>query len=227
MINDISFYSEQGLQQIAHDQIWNGKGTESDPFIIQNANILGQAILIKNSSLYISFINCNFNHAQFEGCCNILLKDCTFEKLVLRRSKNFKINTSYISDIELSRTKQITFKKSIIINISTKFKRIKNITLEDCQINNDFLNYILNNNNRGFYPKIKEIIQSIIILFIYLIFYRLYWRTYDLESSDIVNVLLIFGLTVFLLLFLLFSFFCHCLVKRKNPKLLISANKSI
>ncbi len=196
MLNDIIFYSEQRLQQIAHDQIWNGKGTESDPFVIKNANILGQAILIKNSALYISFINCNFDRAEFEGCRNILLKDCTFEKLVLNKSKSFAINTSYISDIELSRIKQITFKKSIIIDMSTKFKRIKNIILEDCQINNDFLNYILNNDNRGFYPKIKEIIQSFMIMFGYFIFYRLFWRTYDLEYSDIVNLLLIFGLIV-------------------------------
>ncbi|TKJ19519.1 MAG: hypothetical protein CEE43_15280 [Promethearchaeota archaeon Loki_b32] len=96
MLNDIFFYSEQRLQRLAHDQIWKGKGTESDPFVIKNANILGQAILINNSSLYISFVNCNFDQAQFEGCHNILLKDCTFGKLVLSRCKSFKINTCFV-----------------------------------------------------------------------------------------------------------------------------------
>lgn len=132
MINDIIFYSEKGLQHLAHDQIWKGTGTNTDPFIIKNANILGQAILIKNSSLYISFINCNFNHVQFEGCSNILLKDCTFGKLVLSKSRSFEINTSYISNIELTRINQITFKENFIIDMSIKFKRIKNIILKDC-----------------------------------------------------------------------------------------------
>ena len=206
MLNDIFFYSEEGLQRLAHDQIWKGKGTEDDPFEIKNANILGQAILIKNSSLHITFVSCNFHLAQFDDCCNIILKDCNFEKLVLNNCMSIKINTSFISNLKLSRIKEISFKKTIIIDISTKFKRIKNITLEDCQINNDFLNYIMDKVNRGIYNKFKEIILSFVILLFYFISFRLFWATIDLGFSDIVNFVLISGLIISLLLFLLLCF---------------------
>ena len=225
-LDNMILYSEQRLQYLAHDQIWKGKGTESDPFVIENANILGQAILIKKSSLYISFINCNFDHAQFEACKNILLKDCTFETLSLSKSMKFKIYNCYISDLKFSRTKEIVIKKTVIFDVPTKF-RIKNIIFEDCQINNEFLDYVLRKKLGGFYSKIKEIIVSFIIIIILFIFYRLFWATYALNYSDVKSLFLIVSVIIVLLIILCFSSFYEYLAKRKVPKIIISESKKI
>ncbi len=224
MLNDIIFYSEQGLQNLAHDQIWKGKGTETDPFVIENANILGQAFLIRNSSLYISFINCNFDNAQFETCKNIMLKNCTFEILSLSKSRKFEINNCFVTDLKLSRTKETNLKKSVIIDVSTKF-RIKNIIFEDCQISNEFLNYILRKQLSGFYSKIKEIMGFYIIILILFIFYRLLWTPYELNYSDIKGLLLIAGLIIVLLIISILSSISEYLIKKKLPKIIVSEEK--
>ncbi|UCD00588.1 MAG: hypothetical protein JSV23_06775 [Promethearchaeota archaeon] len=218
--NDLLLYSEQRLQHLAHVQIWKGNGTESDPFIVGNANILGQAILLKNSSLHISFINCNFDHAQFEGCQNILLDNCTFGKLVLRKCKKFKIDKSYMTDLSFSRTKDVLFKNSIILNVSTKF-RIKQIFLKGCQINNSFLDYILKKNCSGLYSKIKEFITSIIIILCIFNSYRLIFLYYFLNSSEIINLLSFIGIIIALVIFLLLSLLYESIVKKKHPKIKI------
>ena len=218
--DEILSYSEQRLQCLAHDQIWKGKGTELDPFVVENANILGQAILLRKSSLCISFINCNFNHAQFEGCQNILLKNCTFSKLILKKCKKFKIEKNFITDLSFSRIRDIVFKESIILNVSTKF-RIKNTVFNNCQINNDFLDYILKKRRSGFYSKIKEIVTASIIILSFTIFYRFLFMCYVLNSSEIINLILFIGIIITLLTFYLFSLLYEYGVKKKHPKIKI------
>ena len=91
-------YSEQHLRTLAYDQIWKGKGVEHDPFIIENANVLGQTIFIKKSALALSFKNCNFDQVLFETCENVSMHNCTFRKLSLKRCKEFEFDSCYISD---------------------------------------------------------------------------------------------------------------------------------
>ena len=217
-------YSEQQLQSLAQDQIWKGKGTEFDPFVVENANILVQAIVLKKSSLYISFINCNFDLAQFESCQNIILENCTFNKLVLCKCKRFKINKSFITDLSFKKTKEVSFKTSIIFNTSTKVRNRK-IVFKDCQINNNFLDFILKKSRTGLYSKTKEIVTAIITILSFSIFYRFFFIRYLLISSEIVNILLCIGVILTLLLFLLFTLFYESVVKRKNPKIKILNNK--
>ena len=224
-VDSLSSYTEQRLQSIAHDQIWKGKGTEKDPFIVQNANILGQAITLTKSSLYLSFINCNFNHAQFEDCKNIFLKNCTFNNLILKKCMKFKIENSFITNLSFSRIKFIEFIKSIIFNVFSKF-RIKNTVFKDCQINNDFLDYILKKSNSGFYSKIKEIITAFIIILSLTLFYRSFFMFYVFNYSEIANILLYFIIIIALVAILLFSLLYEYLVIKKHPKIKILSTRS-
>ncbi|MFX1419735.1 MAG: hypothetical protein ACFE9N_12510 [Promethearchaeota archaeon] len=222
--DDLLSYTEQRLQSLAHDQIWKGKGTESDPFIVQNANILGQAILLNKSSLFLSFINCNFNHAQFERCKNILFENCTFSKLVLKKCKKFNIERSFITDLNFSRIRDISFKKSIIFKVSTKF-RIKNAVFDDCQINNDFLDYVLKKSMSGFYSKIKEIVSAFIIILSFTIFYRFIFMFSVFNSFELMNLLLFFGIVIVLLTFLLFSLIYEYGIRKRHPRIKILYTK--
>jgi hypothetical protein len=221
MLNDIIFYSEQGLQNLADDQIWKGKGTENDPFVIENANILGQAFSIKSCSLHISFIDCNFDNAQFDSCKNIVLKNCTFETLSLKKSMNFKINNCFITDLKLSKIKEINFSKTVIIGVSTKF-RIKKIIFEDCQINNEFINYILRKQLSGFYSKIKEIMGFYIIILLLFVFYRLFWTPYELTYSDVRSLFVIASVIIALLAISISSSICEYFIKKRLPKITVS-----
>ncbi|MFX0042969.1 MAG: hypothetical protein ACFE8L_08665 [Candidatus Hodarchaeota archaeon] len=216
----ISSYTEQRLQSLANEQIWKGTGTELDPFIVKNANILGQAILLNKTCLYISFINCNFDRVQFEGCQNILLKNCTFKKLVLNKCKKFQIDDSFINELSFSKTKHISFKNSIVLNVSKKY-RIKSIVFKDCQINNSFLDFILKKSNSGLYSNTKETVTSIIIIFVSLILFRLF----ILESTELGNLILYIVVTLLLLIFLLFSFFHEFKLRKKRPKIKILDNR--
>ncbi|MFW9818380.1 MAG: hypothetical protein ACFFE5_02125 [Candidatus Thorarchaeota archaeon] len=216
MLNNIIFYSQQGLQTLADDQIWKGKGTDDDPFIIENANILGQAFSIKKCSLYISFIDCNFDHAQFDSCKHISLMNCTFETLSLKNSMKFDINNCFISDLKLSGTKVINFKKTIVLDVSKKF-RIKKIIFKDCQINNEFLNYILRKQSSGFYSKIKEIMGFYIIILLLFVFYRLLWTPYELTYSDLRSLFIITSIIVALLAISISSSICEYFMKKRLP----------
>lgn len=224
--DDILSYSEQRLQNLAHEQIWKGKGTKLYPFIIENANILGQAIIINNSSLYISFINCNFIHAQFEGCQNIILKNCTFGKLVLSTCESFKIDSNCITDLIVSRTKRILLINSVIIDVTIK-SRIKNIIFEDCQINDDFQDSILRKIYKRHYSKIKGELLSYILIFSAFVFYRIFYTYYIYDSSDIINLILMIGLIFNILIFIWYSLYSKYLVKKKHPKITIIHNKNV
>ncbi|MFW9970294.1 MAG: hypothetical protein ACFFDF_08850 [Candidatus Odinarchaeota archaeon] len=225
-LNNSELYSERRLQHLAHDQIWKGKGIETDPFLVENANILGQAFLIKKSSLHISFVNCNFEHAQFESCKNILLKHCTFKTLLLHKSEKFNISNCYISNLKFSRTNEVNFRNCIISDVSQKF-RIKRLIFERCQINNQFLEDILKKQNSGFYSKIKDIIGSYIIIMLLFMFYRLFWTPYDLNNSDLNILLLMSSIIIVSLLVLSFLSFCEYLTKKKRPRIIISDEKII
>ncbi|MFX0005810.1 MAG: hypothetical protein ACFFAV_03675 [Candidatus Hermodarchaeota archaeon] len=224
MLNDIIFYSEQGLQNLAHDQIWKGKGTEKDPFVIENANILGQTFSIKKCSLYISFIKCNFDHTQFDSCKNITLQNCTFETLSLKHSMKIEINNCFISDLKVSHIKQINFCNTVIMGVSTK-SRIKNIIFKDCQINNEFINYILKKQLSGFYSKIKEIMGFYIIILLLFVFYRLFWTPYKLTYSDIGSLFIIGSVIIVLLVISISSSICEYFIKKRLPKIKVSREK--
>lgn len=216
----LTLYSEQRLQFLAHEQIWKGKGTKFDPFIVKNANILGQEILFNKTCSYLSFINCNFDFAQFEGCQNILLKNCAFKKLVLNRCKKFQFDQTSITDLSFSKTQNVSFNYSIIYNVSTK-SRIKNVRFNNCQINNDFRDYILRKNSSGLYTKTKELVTALIVFLIILIFHRLIYLLFVLNSSEILILLLFIGIIIQLMIFLLFSFFYETMVKKNHPKIKI------
>ncbi|MFX0081555.1 MAG: hypothetical protein ACFE94_07375 [Candidatus Hodarchaeota archaeon] len=218
-------YSEERLQSLAHEQIWKGKGTKFDPFVVKNANILGQAILLNKTFSHLSFFNCNFDFAQFEGCQNILLKNCTFKKLVLYKCKKFKFDESSITDLNFSKAKDISFKNSIIFNVSTKF-RIKNIRFNNCQVNNDFLDYVLSKSCGGLYSKTKELVTTLIIILGFIFLPRFIYLLFILNPSEIILLLLLFiRITTLLLIFLLISYLYENMVKKKHPKIKILNNK--
>lgn len=223
-LNNMILYSERELQNLAQKQIWKGKGTKISPFVIINANILGQSILIENSSLYISFINCNFDCLQFEQCENIILENCTIRKLCINRCKNFIIDTAYISQLSFSRVKEISFKKSIIIEISRNY-RLKTVIFENCQVDDKFLDLILRRIYNRHYSRIKELIPSYLIIFSAIVFYRLFYTYYIYNSSDIINLILILTLVSGILTFLWIPLLYKYLIKLKRPKITLINNK--
>jgi len=133
---NLEYYSENHLRNLAEMQLWKGNGLQHNPFIVENANILGQTILVKSSTIHFSFVNCHFEYVKFEECQNITLKDCSFEKLVLKGCKNFKFDSCYISKLSSTKVNQICFKHSIIVDILSN-RKFKNIIFEDCQINDN------------------------------------------------------------------------------------------
>jgi len=220
-LEDLILYSEQQIKNLAHEQIWAGKGTETNPFVIQNANILGQTFLIKRSTLYISFVNCNFDYILLEACQNISLINCSFMKLSIKRCSKFKIESCFVSDLNLLKVKEIYFKNSVIINISSKL-RIKAILFEDCQMNDAFLDSIERKKYDRQYKikQIKEGIPSYILIFSAFVFYRLFYTYYILKSSDFINMLLIITLMFTIGVFFWILLYEY-LLKNKPPKIII------
>ena len=151
------------------------------------------------------------------------MENCTFNKLVLCKCKRFKIKNSFITDLSFSKTKDISFKTSIIFNTSTKFRNNK-ICFNDCQINNDFLDFILKKSGTGLYSKTKEIVTAIITILSFSIFYRYVFIRYFFNALEVLNVLLLIGIIITLLMFLLFSLFYESVVKKKYPKIKIINN---
>ena len=223
--DDILSYSEKRLQNLAHEQIWKGTGTELDPFIIENANILGHSIIITDTSMYISFINCNFDHAKFEGCKNVILDNCAVRKLVLSRCEKFRIDSSYISNLDFSRLNQIYFRNSIILDVTANFK-INNIFFEDCQINDDFQDSVLRKIYKRHYSKIIGELFSYIIIFSAFVFYRIFYMYYIFNSSDTINLILVIGLFFSILTLIWYSLYSKYLIKKKHRKISILNNKN-
>lgn len=215
-IVNITLYSEETLKNLAYQQIWKGNGTKTDPFIIKNSNILGQEIIIKNSSLFLSFFNCNFDHVIFERSSNISLKHCTFNKLEVIKCSQFEITSSYISDLSMSKITDFQFKKSSIIEVSTRSK-ILEIIFEDCDINDNFLDSIRKQKFSNYYSQFKEVFPSYILIFSSFIVYRLFYTLFVLKSSDLVNVLFISFLIITIIGFL-FSILIERISKRKPVK---------
>ncbi|MHA2390522.1 MAG: hypothetical protein ACXAEX_01005 [Promethearchaeota archaeon] len=221
-IDNCFLYSEQHLKTLAEDQIWKGKGVDDDPFIIENANVLGQTILIKKSTLVLSFKNCNFDHVLFEVCENVSMHNCTFRKLSLKRCKEFEFKSCYISDMSFSKTRKIYFKNSLIIDVSMNRKN-KDIIFEDCQINDIFLDSIESKIYNKYHSKIKETAPSYIIIFSSFVFYRIFYTIYILNSLDLINMLLIMGVVLGIVTFVWFLIYDY-FGKKKPSKITILHN---
>ena len=136
----------------------------------------------------------------------------------------FEINNCFISDLKVSHIKEINFCKSVIIGVSTK-SRIKNIIFIDCQINNEFINYILRKQLSGFYSKIKEIMGFYIIILLLFVFYRLSWTPYKLTYSDIRSLFIIGSVIILLLAISISSSICEYFIKKRVPKIKVSREK--
>ncbi|MFX1325837.1 MAG: hypothetical protein ACFE8N_12865 [Promethearchaeota archaeon] len=224
-LEDCFLYSEQNLRSLASEQIWKGSGVNHDPFIIENANVLGQVILIKNSTLVLSFKNCNFNQVVFDVCENITLYNCTFRKLGLRRCEDFTFDSCYISNLSFSKSKRTSFKDSLIIDVSSNHKN-KDIIFEDCQINDIFLDSIERKVYKKCDSKIKETAPSYIFIISSFVFYRFFYTIYILNSIDIINVLLIGGLILAIIVFTWFLIY-RSRGKKKPSKIVVLQNEKI
>ncbi|MFW9781554.1 MAG: hypothetical protein ACFFFB_04635 [Candidatus Heimdallarchaeota archaeon] len=222
-LDDCFLYSEQNLRCLANDQIWKGSGGKDDPFIIENANVLGQVILIKNSNLGLSFQNCNFDQVVFESCQNIWFYNCTFRKLSLKKSKDFSFDSCYISNLSFSKSKRVCFKGTFIIDVSLN-RRNKDIIFEDCQINDNFLDSIESKIYRKYDSKIRDTAPSYIFIFSSFVFYRIFYTIYILNSIDIINVLLIGCLILVIIAFTWFLIF-RSRGKKKPSKIVILQNE--
>jgi hypothetical protein len=112
----------------------------------------------------------------------------------------------------------------VIIGVSTKFK-IKNIIFENCQINNEFLNYILKKQSSGFYSKIKEIMGFYIIILLLFVFYRLFWTPYELTYSDVQGLSIIASVIIALFAISISASICEYFFKKRLPIVKTSGEK--
>ena len=108
-------YSETDLYQKAANEKWVGNGTYEKPFIIESTHSLSDKSVIKNSSLHIIIRNCEFDFLSLKRCKNIKFEGCIFETLGL----------SKCSEIEI---KKCSFK------ITLEFRYCHNLYIQDCRI---------------------------------------------------------------------------------------------
>lgn len=98
-------YSEADLHQMAVDEKWIGDGTSENPYMIESTHSLSDKSVIINSSSHI------------------VIRNCEFDFLSLKKSKNFKFEGCFFDVLELSKcfkiiTKNCSFKHSLSIRFS-------------------------------------------------------------------------------------------------------------
>ena len=94
-------YSEDDINQKAIDEKWVGNGTSEDPFVIESTHSLSDQSIIK-SSLHILIKNCTFKTIFLKRCKNLEFEGCSFEYLALSKSSGIIIsNCSFKETLEL------------------------------------------------------------------------------------------------------------------------------
>ena len=84
-------YSEDDIYQKAMDENWVGNGTSENPYVIESTHSLSDQSIIKKSSLHILIKNCTFNTISLKRCKNLEFEGCSFEYMALSKCSEIVI----------------------------------------------------------------------------------------------------------------------------------------
>jgi len=95
-------YSEEDIYQKAINEKWIGNGTSEEPFIIESSHSFSDSSVIKNTSLHILIRNCEFNLLSLRKCKNFKFERCEFEVLGLSKCSEMSVkNCSFKHSLEI------------------------------------------------------------------------------------------------------------------------------
>jgi len=95
-------YSEEDIYQRAKDETWIGEGTSENPFIIESTHSFSEKSIIKNTSLHILIKNCEFDILSLKKCKNFKFERCEFEVLGLSKCSEMNVkNCSFNHSLEI------------------------------------------------------------------------------------------------------------------------------
>lgn len=133
-------YSNEDLKQKALNEQWIGQGTPENPYVIESTHTFLDGSAIKDSTLHIILKNCTFRHLTLKRCQNLKLEGCTFEVLNLLKCSNISIDDcSFKLKLSLVRSNNLLILDSLIVylNIASSFEnRFKSCSIT--QIYNHF-----------------------------------------------------------------------------------------
>ncbi|MFX0178509.1 MAG: hypothetical protein ACFE85_20030 [Candidatus Hodarchaeota archaeon] len=151
--NDINIYlkrddgikSNSDLVELAKMNNWKGKGSETNPYIVEMGATLPDILYLLKIDLYILFKNCNFKIFELRQCKNVLLQECSFETLNLSASSDIMIKNCSVSRLNILNSNRNTFDCCKIIPIgvpegcAVRFFDIKSRAniFKNCELDND------------------------------------------------------------------------------------------
>ena len=211
---DIVWKTGKELVLLAQEKGWKGSGMKDDAYLLENQDDLPQKLFLKNSNLFLKFINLEFEILELYKSHNITFEDCTFKKLTLRRSGNILTKGSNISKLNLIGSKNNLFKRCNIergINTNTRGN-----LFENCEIGNDFEKSLLES---GLNPLLLQMTKfffpfTILALATYIIFSNL-----NSMKFELIQILIALSLVLIIVIFL-FLWYIN-FKNKKNPNKII------
>jgi len=97
---------------------WKGDGTEENPIIIDNDEILAQIVLFKTDDLHIQLKNIDIGVLIFEKCQNIIIEDSILSIIKIRSCKDVIIRDNIIIAIRISFSENVIVEHNRICTIS-------------------------------------------------------------------------------------------------------------
>jgi hypothetical protein len=111
----IKRFSESKIQQMATEDEWEGDGTASLPYIIEDESPFTQQTILKDTSLSIHIKNCSFKNLTLNRCKNIKFTGCIFELLQLLKCSEIQLkNCTFNSKLDITRSTNIHILNSTI-----------------------------------------------------------------------------------------------------------------
>lgn len=126
-------YSEKEIYELAKTLNWNGKGTESNPIIIESIDGLPQIFSII-ADLHVKIKDCTFDHVILYNCQNISIENCSFNTLGVVKSSKILVKSSTLSNLNLEYSNDNNFKECSIAK-ANNVRSQANI-FENCTITN-------------------------------------------------------------------------------------------
>jgi len=97
---------------------WKGDGTEENPIIIDNDEILAKIVLFKTDDLHIQLKNIDIGVLIFEKCQNIIIEDSILSIIKIRSCKDVIIRDNIIIAIRISFSENVIVEHNRICTIS-------------------------------------------------------------------------------------------------------------
>ncbi len=128
-------HKESDLKELAEKLNWKGKGTEDDPFIINDPNPLPKEFLITYSELFIVIENCKWfglgllgvknlkinnciiRNLYLEYCSTLVLEQVKVKSLVMKNCTEIVCLSCYLSEVELKLSTWNAFSNCILLRI--------------------------------------------------------------------------------------------------------------